>query len=210
MVCKARGLQKWGFDTVWRWRRRATAYALWQAWVCSVWPAPQLGRSATTQKGISMKIIVLGAGALGSIIGAHLVRAGEEVIFIARGHRAAFLQQHGIVIAGSGDFTVPVTVTTHPHEVQTTDVLFVTVKTYDTEPALASVRHLCVPSVLSVQNGVFKNEQLAQTFGWERVLGAAAFLSGELLPDGPVRFTVNRHLALGELPEGTSARAHVL
>src|SRR5205807_17620 len=27
-----------------RWRRRATAYVLWQAWVCTVWPAPQLGR----------------------------------------------------------------------------------------------------------------------------------------------------------------------
>ena len=157
-----------------------------------------------------MKIIVLGAGALGSIIGAHLVRAGEDVIFIARGHRAAFLQHHGIVITGLADFTVPVTVTTHPHEVQAADALFVTVKTYDTEPALASVRHLRVPSVLSVQNGVLKNEQLAHIFGWERVLGAAAFVSGELLPDGLVRFTVNGPLALGELPEGTSARVHTL
>ena len=87
-------------------------------------------------------IIVLGAGALGSIIGAHLVRAGEEVVFIARGHRAAFLQQHGIVITGLVDFTVPVTVTTHPNEVQAADALFVTVKTYDTKPALASLRQL--------------------------------------------------------------------
>jgi 2-dehydropantoate 2-reductase len=157
-----------------------------------------------------MKIIVLGAGALGSIIGAHLVRAGEEVLFIARGHRAAFLQHHGIVITGLVDFTVPVTVTTHPHEVQAADALFVTVKTYDTEPALASVRHLRVPSVLSVQNGVFKNEQLAGIFGWESVLGAAAFISGELLADGPVRFTINGPLALGELPEGTSDRVHAL
>ena len=33
-----------------RWRRRATAYVLWQAWVCTVWPAPQLGRSASTER----------------------------------------------------------------------------------------------------------------------------------------------------------------
>lgn len=157
-----------------------------------------------------MKVIVLGAGALGSIIGAHLARAGEDVTFLARGHRAAFLQQYGIVITGLEDFAVPVTVTTHPHEVQAADVLFVTVKTYDTEPALASVRHLRVQSVLSFQNGVLKNEQLARIFGWEHVLGAAAFVSGEVLPDGPVRFTVNGRLALGELPEGTSERAHVL
>jgi 2-dehydropantoate 2-reductase len=158
-----------------------------------------------------MKITVLGAGALGSIIGAHLVRAGEDVIFIARGRRAGFLQQHGIAITGLVDFTVPVTVTTHPHEVQATDVLLITVKTYDTEPALAGLRHLRVGSVLSVQNGVLKNEQLAHAFGREHVLGAAAIVSGEVLPDGAVRFTLNERLALGELPpDGTSERARVL
>lgn len=157
-----------------------------------------------------MKIVVLGAGALGSIIGAHLVRAGEDVLFIARGQRAAFLRQHGIVIRGLVDFAVPVTVSTHPHEIQTADVLLVTVKTPDTESALTSVRHLRVRSVLSVQNGVLKNEQLAGTFGWEHVLGAAAVISGEVLPDGTVRFTLNERFALGELPEGTSERSEVL
>src|SRR5438876_10362040 len=147
-----------------------------------------------------MKIIVLGTGALGSVIGAHLVRAGEEVIFIARGQRAAFLQQHGLRLTGLADFTVPVTVTTRPQEIQDADVLMVTVKTYDMESALASVQHLTVSSVLSWQNGVLKNEQLARTFGWERVLGAAAIVSGEVLPEGTVRFTLNERLALGELP----------
>ena len=157
-----------------------------------------------------MKIIVLGTGALGSVIGAHLVRAGEEVIFIARGQRAAFLQQHGLRLTGLADFTVPVTVTTRPQEIQDADVLMVTVKTYDMESALASVQHLTVSSVLSWQNGVLKNEQLARTFGWERVLGAAAIVSGEVLPEGTVRFTLNERLALGELPEGTSERTQAL
>jgi 2-dehydropantoate 2-reductase len=139
-----------------------------------------------------------------------LVRAGEEVIFIARGQRAAVLQQHGLRLTGLADFTVPVTVTTRPQEVQDADVLMVTVKTYDTEAALASVQHLTVGSALSWQNGVLKNEQLARTFGWERVLGAAASVSGEVLPDGTVRFTLNERLALWELPAGTSARAETL
>jgi 2-dehydropantoate 2-reductase len=157
-----------------------------------------------------MKIIMLGAGALGSVIGAHLVRAGEEVIFIARGPRAAFLQQHGLRLTGLADFTVPVTVTTRPQEVQDADVLMITVKTYDMEPALASVQHLTVGSVLSWQNGVLKNEQLARTFGWEHILGATAVVSGEVLPEGTVRFTLNERLALGELPAGTSERAEAL
>lgn len=157
-----------------------------------------------------MKIVVLGAGALGSIIGAHLVRAGADVIFIARGQRAALLQEHGIAVTGLVDFTVPVTVTTHPQEVQEADVLLVTVKTFDTERALASLRHLRVHSVLSLQNGVLKNEQLAHIFGWEHVLGAAAIVSGEMLPDGAVRCTLNERLALGELPAGTSERTQGL
>jgi 2-dehydropantoate 2-reductase len=157
-----------------------------------------------------MKIAILGAGALGSIIGAHLVRVGADVLFIARGDRAAFLKQNGIVVTGLVDFTVPVTVTTHPHEVQEADVLLVTVKTFDTERALASLQHLRVHSVLSMQNGVLKNEQLAGMFGGEQVLGAAAVVSGEVLPNGAVRFTLNERLALGELPEGTSERAQGL
>jgi 2-dehydropantoate 2-reductase len=157
-----------------------------------------------------MKIIVLGTGALGSVIGAHLVRAGEEVIFIARGPRAAFLQQHGLRLTGLADFTAPITVTTRPQEVQEADFLMVTVKTYDMEPVLASVQPLTVGSVLSWQNGVLKQEQLARTFGWERVLGAAAIVSGEVLPEGTVRFTLNERLALGELPAGTSERAEAL
>lgn len=157
-----------------------------------------------------MKVVVVGAGALGSIVGAHLARAGEDVVFVARGERAATLRQRGIVLRGLADFTVPVAVVTDPCEVQTADVLIVTVKTYDTEPALASLRHLCVPSALSLQNGVLKNEQLASVFGWERVLGAAVVVAGEVLGDGAVRFTLNDRFAVGELSGDISDRARDL
>lgn len=157
-----------------------------------------------------MNIVILGAGALGSIIGGHLARAGAEVTLIARGQRAAYVRQHGLTLTGLADFTVPVAVTTEPQAVREADVLVVAVKTYDTEAALASVSHLKVGSVLSIQNGVLKNEQLAHTFGWDKTLGAAAVLSGEVTPAGPVRFTLNEYFALGELPQGTSARVEAL
>ena len=51
-----------------------------------------------------MKIIVLGAGALGPIVAAHLARAGEDVSLIARGDRATFLRENGITIAGLNEF----------------------------------------------------------------------------------------------------------
>ena len=57
---------------------------------------------------------------------------------------------------------------------------------------------------------MLKNEQLAQTFGWEKVLGALAFTGAEVLPIGTVRFTLNQGFYLGELPAGTSARVQTL
>src|SRR5262245_15841783 len=157
-----------------------------------------------------MKIVILGAGALGTVLGTHLARAGEDVTLIARGQRAAYLQEYGATITGLVDFTVPVRVITDPQQVQNADVFMVTVKTYDMGAALASVKHRDVGSVLSIQNGVLKNEQLVQTFGWAKVLGAMAALSGAVLPTGAVRFTVNQGLYLGELPAGTSARVQTL
>ncbi len=157
-----------------------------------------------------MNIVILGAGALGTVLGAHLAKAGEDITLIARGHRAAYLQEHGATITGLVDFTVPVTVVTDPNQVQEADVLIVTVKTYDMETALDSVKHMQVGSVLSIQNGVVKNEQLADVFGWEKVLGAMAGFSAEVLPAGTVRFTVNNGFYLGEAPEGLSERIHTL
>lgn len=157
-----------------------------------------------------MKIIILGAGALGSLIGGHLARTDEQVIVIARGQRAAFLQEHGIIITGLANFTVPVHVTTQPHAVREADVLLITVKTYDTEPALASVSHLEVSSVLAVQNGVLKDEQVARYFGWPKTLGATTSLGGAVMPDGVVHFLNKGRLVLGEVGGGRSARAQTL
>lgn len=157
-----------------------------------------------------MHIVILGAGALGTVLGAHLARTGEDVTLIARGTRAAYLQEHGATITGLVDFTVPVRVVTDPSQVRNADVLIVTVKTYDMPSALASIKHLDVGSTLSLQNGVLKNEQLAQTFGWDKVLGAMTHFSAEVLPTGTVRFRTNHGVYLGALPAGTSPRVQTL
>jgi 2-dehydropantoate 2-reductase len=101
-----------------------------------------------------MNIVILGAGALGTVLGAHLARAGEDITLIARGNRAAYLQENRATITGLVDFTVPVRVVTDPQQVHAADALIVTVKTYDMVSALQSVKHIDVGSVLSIQNGV--------------------------------------------------------
>jgi 2-dehydropantoate 2-reductase len=157
-----------------------------------------------------MRFVILGAGALGSIIAGHLARAGEDVTVVARGDRAGYVRQHGVTLTGRVDFTIACPVITDPVALRGADVLIVAVKTYDMAAALAPLRHLQVATVLSVQNGVLKNAQLAEAFGAEKTVGAATFLSGEVLPDDLVRCTANQVLYVGEIPAGTSARVQQL
>jgi len=153
-----------------------------------------------------MKIVVLGAGAIGSIVAAHLARAGEDVALIARGDRATFLRQNGITITELTEFNVSCPIVTHPSELSGADTLIVAVKSHDVVAALSSVAEMPFTGVLSVQNGVLGNEQLGEVSGNGRTLGSTASFSGEVLADGAVRFTVNAGFYIGELPDGTSER----
>jgi 2-dehydropantoate 2-reductase len=150
---------------------------------------------------------ILGAGAIGSILAAHLARAGHSVVVLARGERARAVERDGLRIKGLSDFSLPVQVITDPTQLQAADTLIVAMKTPGTEAALERLRHVRVGAALSIQNGVLKDELLAQAFGAAQVLGALADTSGELLPSGEVLFTRNVNLPLGELAGGMSERA---
>jgi 2-dehydropantoate 2-reductase len=150
---------------------------------------------------------ILGAGAIGSILAAHLARAGHSVIVIARGNRARALERDGLRIKGLADFSVRAQVMTDPSQLEAADTLIVAMKTHGTQAALERLRHVRLEAALSIQNGVLKNELLEQAFGAQRVLGALADTSGELLPSGEVLFTRNVSLPLGEPAGGISERA---
>ena len=153
---------------------------------------------------------ILGAGAIGSIIGAHLARAGQRVVMLARGARAAYVEEHGLIIRGLSEFTAPVSTLREPRALRSAGTLIVAMKTPGTAEALGTLEHAQFEVALSIQNGPLKNEVLAGAFGRERVLGALADTSGELLPGGEVLFTRNVNVYVGELDGGDSARAQRL
>jgi 2-dehydropantoate 2-reductase len=153
---------------------------------------------------------ILGAGAMGSILGAHLARAGHAVLMLARGARAQQLEQQGLSIRGLSEFTTPVRTVRDPGTLTAAATLIVATKTPGTEAALAGLRHARFGVTLSIQNGPLKDELLAAAFGEQRVLGALADTSGELLPTGEVLFTRNVNIMLGELKGGLSERAQRL
>ncbi len=153
---------------------------------------------------------ILGAGAIGSILGAHLARAGHRVAMLARGARADALERHGLTIRGLAEFETPVHTVRDPAALKSARTLIVATKTPGTAQALALLRHAGFGVTLSIQNGPLKNELLAQAFGATRVLGALADTSGELLPGGEVLFTRNVNILIGELDGTESARARDL
>lgn len=150
---------------------------------------------------------ILGAGAIGSIVGAHLARAGHSVTMLVRERRAAQLRSSGLQIKGLAEFAAQVDVLTDASQLRGADVLIVAMKTTGTAQALESLRSADVGVAFSIQNGVWKNDALANVFGADRVLGCLANTSGELLPSGEALFTRNVNIYVGELPAGSSARA---
>ncbi len=84
-----------------------------------------------------MKILVMGAGAVGGYFGARLQAAGEELVFCARGANLAALRERGLEVTSiRGDLRLPaVTATDNPREFAPYDLILFCVKAYDTEGA---------------------------------------------------------------------------
>jgi 2-dehydropantoate 2-reductase len=153
-----------------------------------------------------MKIVVMGAGALGTVIAAYLARGGNDVALIARGERARMLAENGVSITGHETFTTEMDIVVDPATITSADVFVLGVKTYDTEAALDAVAHMSVGAAFSIQNGVIKNEQLVDAFGKDAVLGAICMFGGAIDPDGAANYMMPAPTVIGEWPDGSSDR----
>ncbi len=122
-----------------------------------------------------MRTLIVGAGALGGLVGANLTRAGEDVVLLeSNTARAALLNEAGLLVSrmGEDEVCVPVTVVSAVDGLAPFDLVFVAVKTYETEDAVRSVLPAVGPQTLflSLQNGIGNAEKIAALVGAERVL----------------------------------------
>ena len=131
-----------------------------------------------------MRILIVGAGALGGFIGAGLRRAGEDVtLFTNNAARARLLNDAGLVITRTGqeETSVPVSVVTSVEGLAPPpfDLVFIAVKTYQTEEATRSALAATGPVTLflSMQNGIGNADTLARLVGPERVLCGISYHS---------------------------------
>jgi 2-dehydropantoate 2-reductase len=149
-----------------------------------------------------MRIAVIGAGGAGGYFGGRLAAAGADVQFVARGAHAAAIREHGLRIeSAGGDFAVPVTVHETPGAIGTADVILIAVKLWDTDALLPQLRPLLGPQtmVISLQNGVAKDELLRDALGFEHVAGGLCYIAVVIDRPGVIKHTgTMQRLVVGE------------
>jgi 2-dehydropantoate 2-reductase len=139
-----------------------------------------------------MKILVLGAGALGGYYGARLIEAGADVTFMVRPGRRYVLERQGLrVESGLGSFSRPVRLMGDGELATRFDVVLLACKAYDLDGAVRSIAPLMErgASVLPLLNGMSPYDQLDAQFGADKVLGGVAYVASTLHDDGVIRHT---------------------
>jgi 2-dehydropantoate 2-reductase len=152
-----------------------------------------------------MRVLIVGAGSLGSAIGGLLGLAGHRVTLVTRNaaHVAAMVQAGGVWLDdGTERVLAPVTGATDYGSVGVVDLAVVLVKSFDTVDAVrTALPSLGVDTVvLSLQNGVGCEDLISDVVGRPRVVAGRTFVGGRLIEPGVVEFgVVGRHTTIGEL-----------
>ena len=169
-----------------------------------------------------MRYIIIGAGAVGGVVGGRLAQSGHEVVLVARGAHLAALRADGLRLrVPDGDLTFRLPAVERPEELgelRADDVLILAVKTQDAEAALAQWGPAPVAGgttaaeslpLLCAQNGVEGQRIALRRF--RRVYGVCVWLPATHLEPGVVSAAgspLTGILHLGRYPHGTDDTLH--
>ena len=162
-----------------------------------------------------MRILVVGAGAIGGYFGGRMLQAGRDITFLVRPRRAAELASAGLVIKSpSGDVTL-----TAPPNVQadkldkTFDLVLLSCKAFDLEDAIKSFAPAVGPktAILPLLNGMHHLDVLDQRFGASAVLGGLCAIAATLNERREiVQLTPMQSLGFGERDGKLSDRVQAI
>src|SRR5689334_16564419 len=131
-----------------------------------------------------MRVLVVGAGAIGGYFGGRMLQAGRDVTFLVRPRRAGELAASGLVIKSPlGDITLKNPPTVQADTLKDAfDVVLLSCKAYDLEDAIASFAPAVGPktSIVPLLNGMRHLDVLDQKFGHDRVLGGLCSIAATL------------------------------
>jgi 2-dehydropantoate 2-reductase len=161
-----------------------------------------------------MRIAILGSGGVGGYFGGRLAASGADVTFLARGAHLEAMHTRGLRIESpKGNVHIANTkAAADPTEVGPVDVVFFTVKLYDTEPAVAMLPPLIGPdtAVIPFQNGVDSVARLTEAVGPRHAAGGTCYVSAVISEPGVIKHTAMDHLIFGELDGRRTPRMEAL
>ncbi len=143
-----------------------------------------------------MNILVMGAGAIGSVLGGFLAKAGHAVTLVGRANHMDAIRRNGLTISGIfGQHRIEnlrPCVSVNDADGTAYDFVFITVKSYDTERAVEELVPVVSTNTLvcSYQNGLGNVDAVAARFGWARTVGARAIYGVRLPEPGHAEATV--------------------
>lgn len=161
-----------------------------------------------------MKIAVIGAGAMGSLYGAHLAEAGEDVCLVdVWEEHINTINRKGLTISsGGGDRTVRLRAVNDASSVGPVDLILIFVKSNATGEAARSALGMLREGTfaLTLQNGIGNVETLAGILGRDRVLAGTSAFGGTMLGPGHIRHAGSGTTMLGEISGKTTPRLEKL
>ena len=162
-----------------------------------------------------MRILVIGAGALGGYFGGRLLQAGRDVTFLVRERRAAQLAKTGLVIrSATGDANLPNPRTVLAKDLhEPFDLILLSAKAYDLASAADSFAPAVGPNtaIVPVLNGMAHLDYLGERFGTRAVLGGQCLISATLDPEGRIIHISDLHLlSFGEQDGTKTERAQAI
>src|SRR6266702_6790517 len=160
---------------------------------------------------MSVKVCIVGCGAIGSIFGAHLARLEEVEVHaydVNKDHVRA-INERGLRISGAADFTVRLHATSDASAIPVCDLGIVATKSTHTRPAIEQTKHIFGPgsAVCSVQNGVGNEEILAEHVRY--VIRGTTFPAGHLIGPGHVGCDINGDTWIGPFEPAKTPFARV-
>jgi 2-dehydropantoate 2-reductase len=158
-----------------------------------------------------MRILVVGAGAVGGYFGGRLLEANQDVTFLVRPRRAAELASLGLIVRSRfGDVTISQPPTILAENLREPfDLVLLSCKAYDLEGAIESFAPAVGPNtaILPLLNGMKHMDRLDERFGPSRVLGGQCLIAAALKPDGQIVHLNDAHfLSFGERDGSHTAR----
>src|SRR6185503_2551256 len=164
-----------------------------------------------------MRIAMMGSGGVGGFFGGLLAHAGHDVTFIARGAHLEAMRRDGLRIENVGrgiDLHIPkVRVTDDPASVGPVDIVVISVKLWATKSAARAVKPIVAShtGVLSLQNGVIKDEILRREFPAGQVMGGVAYVATHISRPGVIdQVGTMQRIIVGEYDGRESERARFL